>query len=315
MERDFMGLNSKDSVVVVKEEAVEGCKESVYTKSSAIHWPLPDGFEGSKNRQSGENQKSIGLNRQGGTHFSMAAYPMQQCAFPLQLHNDTKQAVPIAMSPFFRAQFGGAPIKQHAILPSAGSFLAGTTEPWYSTKASCAPAQLTIFYGGMVNVYDDISAEKAQAIMFLAGNGASVSTPQPRVQAQAPIPRTPAGDAVYVSEPINMQPCSALSSPMSVSSHPVGQSTAVPTNKDEAAKTVGGSVTPISKVDTPRVINSLEQVMQSAVPQARKASLARFLEKRKERVMASAPYSMSKSSSECSANPGASCSANVVSSS
>lgn len=28
MERDFMGLNSKDAVVVVKEEAVEVCKES-----------------------------------------------------------------------------------------------------------------------------------------------------------------------------------------------------------------------------------------------------------------------------------------------
>ncbi|MFS7902433.1 hypothetical protein Hanom_Chr01g00011391 [Helianthus anomalus] len=30
MERDFMGLNSKDSVVAVKEEAVEVCKESVF---------------------------------------------------------------------------------------------------------------------------------------------------------------------------------------------------------------------------------------------------------------------------------------------
>ncbi|MFS7902434.1 hypothetical protein Hanom_Chr01g00011241 [Helianthus anomalus] len=28
MERDFMGLNSKDSVVAVKEEVVEVCKES-----------------------------------------------------------------------------------------------------------------------------------------------------------------------------------------------------------------------------------------------------------------------------------------------
>ena len=28
MERDFMGLNSKDSVVVVKEEPVETCKDS-----------------------------------------------------------------------------------------------------------------------------------------------------------------------------------------------------------------------------------------------------------------------------------------------
>lgn len=275
-----MGLNSKDSVVVVKEEAAEGCKESVFSKSSAVHWPLSDGLDGFRNRQSGEIQKSIGVSRQGGTHFTMAAYPMQQNAFSMQHGN-----------PFFRAQFNGVPMKQHVVVPPTGSFLAGTTEPWYSPKTAGAPAQLTIFYGGMVNVYDDISPEKAQAIMFLAGNGASVSTPQARVQAQVATPT-----------PINAQQCSAISSPMSVSSHPVGQPNGGPTNKDEGAKTVGGSVTPVSKVDTPRVINSLEQVMQSAVPQARKASLARFLEKRKERVMASAPYS--KSSSDCIASPG-----------
>ncbi|XP_021997335.1 protein TIFY 6B isoform X2 [Helianthus annuus] len=266
MERDFMGLNSKDSVVVVKEEAVEVCKESVFSKSSAVNWPLSD-----VNRQAGEVQSP----------------------FSVQMISDAKHAVPISVShPFYRAQFGGAPIKQHGVsVPSIGSFLAGTTEPWFNSKPSCAPAQLTIFYGGMVNVYDDISPEKAQAIMFLAGNGASASTPQPRVQAAVPIPRTPVGDVVYMAQPINAQPCSALSSPMSVSSHPVG-----PTNKDEGAKTVKGSVGPSSKVDTPRVINSLEQVMQSAVPQARKASLARFLEKRKERVMASSPYNVSKDS-------------------
>ena len=44
-------------------------------------------------------------------------------------------------------------------------------------------------------------------------------------------------------------------------------------------------------------------MMPSAVPQARKASLARFLEKRKERVMSTAPYNISKKSPEC-ATPG-----------
>ncbi|XP_076884724.1 protein TIFY 6B-like [Bidens hawaiensis] len=285
MERDFMGLSSKDSVVVVKEEAVDGSKESVFSKSSAVNWPLSGA-----DRQAGEVQ----ISRQGGTHFSMATYnPMQQSPFSVQVINDAKQAIPISVShPYYRPQFGGAPVKQHGVtVPPIGSFLAGTTEPWFNSKPSCAPAQLTIFYGGMVNVYDDISPEKAQAIMFLAGNGASASTPQPRVQAAIPISRPPVGDLVYMAQPINAQPCSAISSPMSVSSHPVG-----PTNKDEGAKSVKDSVGLASKVDTPRVINSLEQVMQSAVPQARKASLARFLQKRKERVMASAPYNVSKDS-------------------
>ncbi|GLJ10342.1 hypothetical protein SUGI_0126500 [Cryptomeria japonica] len=38
-------------------------------------------------------------------------------------------------------------------------------------KQSGATAQLTIFYDGMVNVYDDLSADKAQAIMLLASSG------------------------------------------------------------------------------------------------------------------------------------------------
>ncbi|KAI3729285.1 hypothetical protein L6452_17938 [Arctium lappa] len=295
MERDFMGLNSKDTVV--KEEALEGCKEPVFSISSDVRWPFSNGFEAFNNHQSGEIQSA----------------PL------LQLHHDTKQAVPVSMSsPFFRHLFvggdasvnpqlyGGVPvISPHLVLPSTGSFFAPTTEPWYSSKAASAPAQLTIFYGGIVNVYDDISPEKAQAIMFLAGKGAFVAAangPQPRGQAQVPKPMTPAGDAVYMSQQISTQPCSAVSSPMSVSSHPVGQLTGGPANKDEAAKRSGGSPTPVTQMDTPRIMSSFRQARQSAVPQARKASLARFLEKRKERVMASVPYRLNKNSISSAAN-------------
>ncbi|XP_024994316.1 protein TIFY 6B-like isoform X2 [Cynara cardunculus var. scolymus] len=275
MERDFMGLNSR--ATVVKEEAL---KEPVFSISSDVRWPFSNGFEAFNNHQLGEIQSA---------NF-------------LQLHHDTKQAVPVSMSsPFFRHHlagasvnpqlFGGVPVMSpHLVLPSTGSFFAPTTES--CSKAASASAQLTIFYGGMVNVYDDISPEKAQAIMFLAGKGAFVAAangPQPRGQA----PTNPAGDAVYMSQPISTQPCSAVSSPMSVSSHPVPQSTA---NKSEAAKRIGGSTTPVTQMDTPRVMSSFRQARQSAVPQARKASLARFLEKRKERVMASVPYRLGKNS-------------------
>nr|GEU77519.1 hypothetical protein [Tanacetum cinerariifolium] len=221
MERDFMGLNSKDTV---KQEAKE-----------------IDGCEAFKNHQDGG---------------------IQQSAHWLKLHHDTIQAVPVMMNPFFRPVFAGAPVKlagvpvtSHSVLPSTGPFFAHPTEPWFrSSKVASAPAQLTIFYGGMVNVYDGISPEKAQAIMFMAGNGSFIgagnSSPT-RTQAPVPTPVTP----------IRPQPCSAVSSPISVSSHPFG-----PPDQNE------------------RVMSSLGQAMQSAVPQARKASLARFLEKRKERT-------------------------------
>ncbi|KAI3720149.1 hypothetical protein L6452_21060 [Arctium lappa] len=114
--------------------------------------------------------------------------------------------------------------------------------------------QLTIFYGGMVNVYNDISPEKAQAIMLLAGNGG-------RVQAHMAMPRTPSGDGA---------------------------------NKTLSSQ---GSVGPSTGTGPPpNGMSSLGRMIQSAVPQMRGASLARFLEKRKERVMASAPYNVGKSS-------------------
>lgn len=201
----------------------------------------------------------------------------QQSAHWLQLHHDTKQAVPVMMNPFSRPAFAGAPVKlagvpvtSHSVLPSMGPFFAHPTEPWFkSSKVTSAPAQMTIFYGGMVNVYDDISPEKAQAIMFMARNGSFIGTGK----------LSPTRTQVPVHTPMTLirpQPCSAVSSPISVSSHPFGQPSRGPPDQNE------------------RAMSSLGQAMQSAVPQARKASLARFLEKRKERVMASFPYSLSK---------------------
>lgn len=225
MERNLISLESKD--IIDKKEAVEGCKES-------------DGFKAFNNQQECQIQS----------------------AQSQQLHRDTKQAVPMIInSPFFRPFFSGAPVNSQLFkgVPVASD----SVIPWCGTKIASAPDQLTIFYGGMMKVYDGISPEKAQAIMFLAGNLATGDAPQQRAQ-----------------------PCSDVSSPMSVSSHAVDQLFGGPAN-------------------TNRVMSSLGQAMQSAIPQARKASLARFFEKRKERVMASAPYSLSKNTEDSAANSNA----------
>ncbi|MFS8032946.1 putative transcription factor TIFY family [Helianthus anomalus] len=186
-----------------------------------------------------------------------------------QVQHATLPAVPVMMSnPFYRPVFSGAPVYSQLL------------NPWYGSKVASVPAQLTIFYDGMVNVYDDISPEKAQAIMRLAENGhfvAMADAPQQRTQAQGPVPTSP-------------RPCSPVSSSMSVSSHYVGPLTDGPHSETEAAK---------------RIMSSLGQVMQSAIPQERKASLARFLEKRKERVMASAPYSLGKNIMDRASNSNA----------
>ncbi|XP_057482405.1 protein TIFY 6B-like isoform X2 [Actinidia eriantha] len=364
MERDFLGLNLKDSVVVVKEEAVEGCKDSAFS-GSGVQWPLSnkvsalphfmsfkaqeekmvksvsdlhtssgymgisaDGFDNTRKHPLGEMQKVH--HGQSGTHFSMTNYPVQPNALSMHLSHEMKvlpavnQPISVSMgSPFFKPHFtgagqnfSGATMKQqllggisatapHSGLPSLGS-AAETTEPWFSSKSSTTPTQLTIFYGGTVNVFDDISPEKAQAIMFLAGNGSTTASnmAQPRTQVQVPASKQAGGDGFLVNHPSNAPPGSGFSSPMSVSSHPVGLSgNGCPTNDEVmAVKPIGVPSTPLSQADTKAVTSlgplAATTMIPSAVPQARKASLARFLEKRKERSMSSAPY-LSKQSPEC----------------
>lgn len=372
MERDFMGLCLKEPLAVVKEEINnDGFKDSGFTKGSGVQWPfsskvsaLPhfmsfnvgqedktrkttsemhissgfgpvptaDAFDQSQKRAMLEFQKSFNHDRQGGTHFSLTAYPVQHDMYSVHRPHDVKmfsvpnQAISVSMgNPFLKDQFttagpnlaamkqqllGGIPVTSpHTILRSACS-IAGITEPWNSTKAPGSPAQLTIFYAGAINVYDAISPETAEAIMYLAESASSTPTNAANLKAQVLAPTSKlavAADGIPVNQPINTSN-SALSSPLSVSSHTGTQSGSGSTSTDEliAAKTTAVPITPVSKMEPPKIMNAVGSVaatamMPSAVPQARKASLARFLEKRKERMMNAAPYSLCKSSSECTA--------------
>ncbi|XWS22868.1 hypothetical protein CRYUN_Cryun29cG0073000 [Craigia yunnanensis] len=358
MERDFMGLNSKESLVVVKEEFnTDGYKEIGFIKSSGIQWPFSNKVsavpqlmtfnfaQGDKTKKIGsdslvspgfmpistadaaEVQKSFNHNRQqGGHHFSLTASSVQHDVHPVQHPYDMKmfpvsnQAISVSVSnPFMKNHFattgqnltamkpqllGGTPVTTpHSIPPTPGS-VGGSIEPWKSVRASGSPAQLTIFYAGTVNVYDDITPEKAQAIMFLAGNGSSMASnvAHPKVQVQKPISKPVQVDSVPPNQLINTQLSSGISIPLSVSSHTGAQSRSGSTSTDElmVCKTTGSPTTPINKVEPPKLVNTMGSVAATgrmpSVPQARKASLARFLEKRKERVMSAAPYDLSKKS-------------------
>ncbi|KAL7110748.1 hypothetical protein ACP275_05G045500 [Erythranthe tilingii] len=281
MERDFMGLICKDSVVAVKEEFVDGdCQDSAgFARNSSGPWQFPNKVPSQFDELSKQNEHS-----------------------PQPIHDFKNMHTSSMMSsPFFKTRFMGAhqflgantPTPPRSILPPSG-----TTEQWTNSKASTIPPpKLTIFYNGTVNVFDDITPEKAQAIMFLAGNGfISTNMGQSKHHMQAPAAKLPAGDRPLVSQSMNMPP-----SPMSISSHPVE------VNNDEVKvipKTAATSATLANKVEPPRVMSSLGSVsasamISSAVPQARKASLARFLEKRKERAMSAAPYNVSKKAGDC----------------
>ncbi|KAL8112291.1 hypothetical protein AgCh_019844 [Apium graveolens] len=316
MERDFMGLNLKESVIMIKEEASEGCKDSPgFFKCPQAQWPLTNAFNPSNKFQSGENQRNFNQNREGRAYFSMTNYPVQQIAHPVHLpSHDLKaaggmnQGISLSMnSSFLKTQFAGQNFTTASTKPR---YLGGVpvtaphSNPSFASQAVTneqrAPAQMTIFYGGTVNVFDDISPEKAQAIMFLAGNApsAAYNVAQPKHHQLASSPKPVAEDIGFRGQLMNSSPCSALSSPISVGGS---------TNNDGPTKINGGASTPVN--GTTKIVTSAGHVaaptmMQSAVPQARKASLARFLEKRKERTMSSAPYNTFSKNTTESLTPG-----------
>ncbi|XP_061976192.1 protein TIFY 6B-like [Populus nigra] len=336
MERDFLGLSSKKPSAVVKEDiSSDGCKDIGFTKGSGMQWPFSNKVSTLHNLMSfkvaqEDKTKTIESDALVSSGF-MSVLSADACdpgqkrsAAEIQMFPVANHAISISTgNPFFNNHYpatgqnmlgttmkpqllGGFPVTApHSILPMVGP-VAGVADS--SVKAYGSPAQLTIFYAGSVNVYDDISPEKAQAIMFLAGNGSSISSKsaQPKVQVQAFSSKPAAADVSPVNQPImSTPPCSSLSSP----SHTGAQSGSGSTSTEEimATKTTGPVTIPVIKPDHPKtgyVVGSVATTtMIPSVPQARKASLARFLEKRKERATNAEPYNLSKKSPDF-ANPG-----------
>ncbi|KAF5184873.1 Tify 6b [Thalictrum thalictroides] len=269
--------------------------------------------------------KNFNTNKQGSISYATTGFPVQHVDAHWTSRAPESGTI-YTNNPFFKTHaattkhnftstmrqqpLGGTPITiQHSHVPNAGS-VSGTVDQRNTIME--AFNQLTIFYGGSVNVYDDISPEKAQAIMFLAGNGSSVNpkTTSPASQVQASISRSIGGDSFQGNQFLTTSSC--LSSPMSVTSQVNTQSGSGSNGADElrAIKSQSALTAP-SNLSEPPVLTALVGSnaatmipAAAAVPQARKASLARFLERRKERVMNKNPYNMNKNSSDCSTTSG-----------
>lgn len=296
-----MGLSSKDSVTVIEEEIVQDCKKSGFTNSSGVQLQLPNKETTPPHFVSSKSEKDQTLSK-------IKSDPLASPGVVAKSAADIFDASQKLRSGNIQ-NFEDATKKKQFLceipltyLPPIASVV-GTSKQWFHSKASAAPAQLTIFYAGKVNVFDEISPEKAQAIILLAGNGrVSSNMAQPRLCIDTPTSKVAAADGALVNQSMNMTPGSALSSPISVSSHPIDQSRSTPASNNEDVKvsnSLGFSANLVSEVKPPRMVTSLGSIaataiISSAAPQARKASLAHFFEKRKERAMSSAPYNLCK---------------------
>ncbi|KAG2667684.1 hypothetical protein I3760_15G127400 [Carya illinoinensis] len=280
-----------------------------------------DVFNINQQPYSGIIQKNLTLDKQLGNHSAKTVYPRQyyeahsvhcpQEKYPQNQRNAVALGTTVLQSHHFPMgqNVVGSTIKPQplrivapvSLLPSTDSIV-GTTGLRNASKSSGAPAQLTIFYAGSVRVYDDITAEKAQAIMLLAGMGSSPSYHKTLSTAQEPSPH----DGVIKNQSHTTPLFPGLPNPLSLSSQACSQSGvgASRTNELETVKPIEASSFPTNHLVTSKVVSWVECAGKTLIPtvglpQARKASLARFLEKRKERVMHMLPYNISQKSPDC----------------
>ncbi|XP_031406292.1 protein TIFY 6B isoform X2 [Punica granatum] len=298
---------------------------------------VQDQLDSNQRSSSSRAKKNVVIEKSAGTNYPISVYPMQHFSthsigrsnemkmFPSS--NQPNQAITVMMSPpvvhsrvssigqnmicsaISPQPLGGVPVLPPvSVLPTSGSVI-GSTDLRNGNKQHHGPAQLTIFYAGSVSVFDDVSPEKAQAIMFLASNGPSVAHHKtvPAAEVLGPF-KKPVTDENSNGNGSYSPAFLGLPGAVSVCSRAVSPSQGKPICNLElgTAKCMGSLETPvIACQEPPKSIHSLGSPSTPlfstvALPQARKASLARFLEKRKERVTSTSPYPVSKKSPESS---------------
>ncbi|XP_027359045.1 protein TIFY 6B-like [Abrus precatorius] len=284
--------------------------------SGYMNMPPKDAFDSNQKPFLGVTQNNLSIGKQAGNKHGMSIYP-QQCsdaqsaslqeATIFSVSNQSNLAttglnmVNSVIKPQAPgSKSSGTPV---SVLPPIGSIVGSTDLSRNCSKSTGTPTQLTIFYAGSVCVFDDITPEKAKAIMLMAGNRSTpiqnMAVSTAKFQPTISIPSKDDGFIISQS-----YPSSPLPSPLPLTSLANSQSIGGSSSNNELAKIrpIGPSSAPPNYLESPIVVASAatKMVQRVCLPQARKASLTRFLEKRKGRMTSTSPYfHMSKKSPEC----------------
>lgn len=200
---------SKTQVVAVSDECAElifllvldqpfaGETHSQPMAGSFEEWPFPNksskrsrilSFGSAQGCDEGSSislQRGVPLDEVGGSYSQETAYPWPTyepssvcrsqetriISFSSQSMSNVQSHVPPTENDLLISLSSGAtPIFPTFHCHRVTGSVVGYTDLGSGSKPVNSPSQLTVFYNGLVCVYDDVSLEKAQAIMLLAGN-------------------------------------------------------------------------------------------------------------------------------------------------